>query len=284
MKLFVFGLGFSAEYFVRTRQGDFDVVCGTVRTPERARALQSTLAKVDVTTFDDPTVPERLATADVLLVSVPPSQGSDPAIARYDQEIARSNIGRIVYLSTIGVYGGKNGLWIDEDAATIPSSTRGHARVEAENAWTALGARLGAPVFILRLAGIYGPGSNALENVRSGTAKRIVRPGQVFNRIHVEDIARAISAAISSQTDGGVFNVCDDEPSPPQDVIAYAAHLLGRAPPPEIAFDDADLSPMARTFWENNQRVSNRRLKETLGVKLRFPTYREGLSAIARES
>lgn len=283
MNLFVFGLGYSAEYFVRTRRREFGSICGTVRTDERAVAMRGVLDDVDVLAFDDPSVPDKLARADLLLVSVPPSGGSDPALARYMQEVATSNVRRIVYLSTIGVYGGKDGLWVDEDAPTSPSSRRGHARVEAESAWTALGARMGAPVFVLRLAGIYGPGSNALENVRRGTAKRIVRPGQVFNRIHVEDIARAISASISSQAEGGVFNVCDDEPSPPQDVIVHAAHLLGRAPPPGIAFDQADLSPMARTFWENNQRVSNRRLKETLGVKLRYPSYREGLSALAQD-
>ena len=179
------------------------------------------------------------------------------------------------------MYGGKGGAWVDEDTPTAASSGRADARIVSESAWLALGEQTGKKAFVLRLAGIYGPGRNAVANLRAGTAKRIVRPGQVFNRIHVADIASAISACLRTDLDSATFNVCDDEPAPPQDVVTYAAGLIGVAPPPEISFDHADLSPMARSFWTNNQRVSNRRLKELLGVRLTYPTYRDGLAALA---
>jgi nucleoside-diphosphate-sugar epimerase len=189
----------------------------------------------------------------------------------------------IIYLSSIGVYGDANGTWIDEDAPTEPNSARNRARVIVEQEWITFGTRAGKKVTILRLAGIYGPGRNALVNLRGGKARRIVKSGQVFNRIHVEDIARAIEAAFAANAPGGIFNITDDEPAPPQDVIAYAAELLGVEPPTEIPFESADLAPMARSFYSSNKRVSNRRLKEQLRVRLCYPTYREGLRALAAE-
>jgi nucleoside-diphosphate-sugar epimerase len=281
MKLFVFGMGYSAGFFVREHMHDFASICGTVRAPEKAARIAADSPGLDVLTFDDPRVEPRLAEADILLVSVAPS-GVDPVLARFRRNIAASKISRIVYLSTIGVYGGKNGAWVDEATPPDTSAGRADARIAAENEWVALGAETGKKVFVLRLAGIYGPGRNMVENLRAGTARRIVRPGQVFNRIHVADIAQAIAACIATDLDGGVFNVCDDEPGPPQDVITYSANMIGIAPPPEIPFERADLSPMARGFWTNNQRVSNRRLKERLGVRLLYPTYREGLAALAK--
>jgi nucleoside-diphosphate-sugar epimerase len=216
------------------------------------------------------------------LISIPPGDRGDLVLAHFAETIASvARLDRIVYLSTIGVYGDHQGAWIDEDAPLEPNSTRNGARAIAEQQWLALGERTGKKITILRLAGIYGPGRNALVNLREGKARRIVKPGQVFNRIHVEDITRAIEAAFAANAPSGIFNVTDDEPAPPQDVIAYAAELLGMEPPPEVQFESGDLTPMARSFYSSNKRVSNRRLKQQLGVTLAHPTYRDGLRALA---
>jgi nucleoside-diphosphate-sugar epimerase len=217
-------------------------------------------------------------------MSIPPEQSGDPVLAHFAETIGSApHLDRIVYLSTIGVYGDANGALIDEDAPAEPKSARNGARVLAEQQWIALADRIGKKITILRLAGIYGPGRNAFVNLREGKARRVVKPGQVFNRIHVEDIARTIEAAFAPDAPSGIFNVTDDEPAPPQDVIAHAAELLGIGPPPEIPFESADLTPMARSFYSSNKRVSNQRLKEQLGVTLAYPTYREGLRALVVE-
>lgn len=182
----------------------------------------------------------------------------------------------------MGVYGDRQGAWVDETSEPQPSSERGRRRLAAEDAWRAFGARSGKHVQVFRLAGIYGPGRSAIDNLRAGTAKRIVKPGQVFNRIHVEDIAAVLEAATERNEGHAIYNVADDEPAPPQDVVAYAAQLLGATPPPEIPFRDAGLSAMARSFYAENKRVSNERMKAGLGITLRYPTYREGLEAIAK--
>jgi nucleoside-diphosphate-sugar epimerase len=181
------------------------------------------------------------------------------------------------YLSTTGVYGDRAGGWVDEASALTPAGERGRRRVAAEAGWRALGL----PLHIFRLAGIYGPGRSALDSVRAGKAQRIDKPGQVFSRIHVDDIAAVLDASIARPYPGAIYNVCDDDPAPPQDVIAYACALLGRAPPPLVPFDQAALSPMARSFYGESKRVSNRRIKDELGVRLRFPDYRAGLDALA---
>jgi nucleoside-diphosphate-sugar epimerase len=284
VKLFVFGLGYSAMHYVRTRGRDAQVA-GTVRTKGKAEAIRIDSGQIEALVFDnsssDTAVAERLAAANHLLVSIPPSDASDPVLAAFEEAIAGAPyLARIVYLSTIGVYGDHGGAWIDEDTPPRPKSARGKARVAAEAAWIALGTRTGKEVTILRLAGIYGPGRNAFINLRRGTARRLIKPGQVFNRIHVDDIARAIQAAFAADAASGVFNVTDDEPAPPQDVIAYAADLASIARPPDLPFETADITAMARSFYGENKRVSNRRLKERLGVALAFPTYREGLRAL----
>ena len=281
MKLFVFGLGYSAEFFVRSHKNNFESICGVVRTSDKAQRIAREIPGLTALTFDDPSIGTCVADADVLLVSVPPN-GDDPVLARFREELGRSKIRTIVYLSTIGVYGGRGGAWVDESTPPDTSTARSGPRIAAEREWFALGDATGKKTFVLRLAGIYGPGRNAIENLRAGTARRVVRSGQVFNRIHVADIAGAIDACFSTDLDSAVFNVCDDEPGPPQDVVTYAAELLGVQPPTEIPFDQANLSPMARSFWTNNQRVSNRRLKERLGVCMLYPTYREGLAALAK--
>jgi nucleoside-diphosphate-sugar epimerase len=287
VSLFVFGLGYSAMHYVTTRQ-QRDAVAGTVRTSDKAQAISAAHPNTEALVFDAPhldaSIERRLAAATQLLISIPPGDSGDAVLQQFAAAIAAApHLERVVYLSTIGVYGDANGAWIDEGAATEPRSARNRARVVAEQGWIDLGKHTGKTITILRLAGIYGPGRNALVNLRKGKARRLVKPGQVFNRIHVEDIARAIEASFMSDAPGGVFNVTDNEPAPPQDVIVYAAELLGIKPPPEVPFESADLTPMARSFYSSNKRVSNTRLKQHLGVTLAYPTYREGLHALATE-
>jgi nucleoside-diphosphate-sugar epimerase len=274
-------------HYVTTRAAG-ERVGGTVRTREKAQQTIASYPRIEPLVFDtaatDPRIESRVAAATRLLLSIPPGDSTDPVLVHFADRIADApKLDRVVYLSTIGVYGDANGAWIDEDAPTEPNSPRNRARVVAEQEWLALGARTGKKITILRLAGIYGPNRNAMLNLREGKARRLVKSGQVFNRIHVEDIARAIEAAFAPDAPSGVFNVTDDEPAPPQDVIAYAAERLDIVAPPEIPFETADLTPMARSFYSSNKRVSNRRLKEQLGVTLAYPTYREGLRALAAE-
>ncbi|MBR0992493.1 SDR family oxidoreductase [Bradyrhizobium japonicum] len=273
MRLFILGLGYSARHFARKHGGSFSHIAGTVRDP----AKRDGLAGIELHAFSGGSpareTVEQIRDANVLLVSIPPGTTGDPAIAAFGDAIAASRR-KVVYLSTIGVYGDHDGGWVDE--STPPQSTldRARMRVAAEQAWMDIG-----DAAILRLAGIYGPGRNALATLRAGTARRIIKPGQVFNRIHVDDIAGAIMAAIQHGS-GGIWNVCDDEPAPPQDVITYAAELMGVAPPPEEDFATAEMSAMARSFYSSSARVSNAKLKRELGVALVHPTYRHGLNTL----
>jgi nucleoside-diphosphate-sugar epimerase len=280
LNLFVFGLGYSAGHFVAGLDGAR--IVGTTRNmlnPKRA------LETVELLAFDgvhaDPSIEARLAQSEVLLVSIPPGEQGDSVLPRFAPALAATRWRAIVYLSTVGVYGDHGGAWVDEQSALRPSFARNRVRVEVEQAWLTLGRDVGAPVHILRLAGIYGPGRNALVNLREGRARRIVKPGQVFNRIHVADIAQAIGLAMATGGESAIWNVADDEPAPPQDVIAFAAALLGRPTPPDQPFESAELAPMARSFYADNKRVSNAKLKRALGFKPLYPTYREGLSALA---
>lgn len=285
--LLCFGLGYSAEHFVATYGDGFERIIGTVRSAERATVLSERLAgRLKALVFDGkfatPEVCTAIDHADVVLVSVPPSPDGDPVLRGFGSALARArHIRAIVYLSTIGVYGDQVGAWIDENTPARPLSDRSHERLAAERAWQALGERHGVAVAILRLAGIYGPGQNALLQVVRGTARRITKPGQVFNRIHVADIAQAIDAAFV-RVAAGTFNVTDDEPTSTGEPIVFAAHLLGRQPPLEIPYEEAlqSMSPMARSFWAECKRVRNDKLKRGLGVSLLYPTYREGLRAL----
>jgi nucleoside-diphosphate-sugar epimerase len=211
---------------------------------------------------------------------VPPDEAGDPVLGRHAGDLAQLAPDWVGYLSTTGVYGDRAGGWVDETAALAPVGERGRRRIAAEAGWHALGLKL----HVFRLAGIYGPGRSALDTVRAGTARRIVKPGQWFSRIHVEDLAAVLAASIARPNPGAVYNVCDDEPAPPQDVIEHACRLLGRAPPPAIPFDQAVLSPMARSFYDESKRVSNARIKTELGVRLRYPDYRAGLAALLAAS
>ncbi|MBB4262317.1 MULTISPECIES: SDR family oxidoreductase [unclassified Bradyrhizobium] len=275
MRLFILGLGYSARHFARKHGGSFSHIAGTVRDP----AQRNGLADIEVHAFSGEPLAretiEQVRDADVLVVSIPPGSGGDPAITAFGDVLAAGRR-KIVYLSTIGVYGDHGGGWVDESTPPQATLDRARMRVAAEQAWMDIAHGDAA---ILRLAGIYGPGRNALATLRAGTARCIIKPGQVFNRIHVDDIASAIMAAIQHKG-GGTWNVCDDEPAPPQDVIAYAAKLMGVAPPPEEAFATAEMSAMARSFYASSARVSNARLKRELGVALVHPTYRHGLDAL----
>ena len=285
--LVCFGLGYSAEHFVGTFGDGFERIIGTVRGAERAAVLNTHLAgRLKALAFAgasaNPDVTSAIGHADCVLVSVPPNEHGDPVLAAFGDALGHArHLHTIVYLSTVGVYGDHGGEWVDETTPPKPGSARSRVRLEAERAWQQLGARRRAAVAILRLAGIYGPGKNALVQIKQGGARRIVKTGQVFNRIHVADIAQAIDAAFARKA-GGIFNVADDEPSVPGEPLAFAAQLLGRDPPPEVPFEEAaqSLSPMALSFWQGSRRVRNDRLKRELGVSLLYPTYREGLRAL----
>ena len=285
--LVCFGLGYSAEHFVGTFGDGFERIIGTVRGAERAAVLNTHLAgRLKALVFAgaaaNPEVTNAIGHADRVLVSVPPNEHGDPVLGAFGDTLAHArHLRTVVYLSTVGVYGDHGGEWVDETTPPKPGSPRSHARLDAERAWQKLGAKRGIAVIILRLAGIYGPGKNVLVQVKQGNARRIVKAGQVFSRIHVADIAQAIDAAFARKA-GGIFNVADDEPSAPGDPLAFAARLLGRDPPPEVPFEEAapSLSPMALTFWQECRRVRNDKLKRELGVSLLYPTYREGLRAL----
>jgi nucleoside-diphosphate-sugar epimerase len=257
-------------------------ITATARTGERAAELEA--RGITPIRFDGAAAGTDLAAAIAaatdILVSIPPGETGDPVLAAAGEAIASApDLRSIVYLSTVGVYGDHTGDWVDESTEPRPVSRRSQARLAAEQGWTELAGRAGVPLAVLRLAGIYGPGRNALVNLANGTARRVVKPGQFFNRIEVDDIAAAIDAAFGRQAHG-IFNVTDDVPSPPQDVVAFAAGLMGIEPPPEVPFESADLKPMARSFYGENKRVRNQRLKQALGVALAYPDYRAGLRAL----
>ncbi len=280
MNLFVFGLGFSAGYFAKRSN---DRVSGTVRSQEKAAVLSASGITAHVFGPDvrDSAIAEDIAKADALLISVPPGTSGDPVLAAYAHQIASApNLRWIGYLSTIGVYGDHQGAWVDEQTPATPTNARSVERAQAEQAWLAFGAANNIAVHIFRLAGIYGPGQNQLVQLARGTAKRIIKPGQVFNRIHVEDIARTLDASLAQPRPGAIYNVTDNEPAPPQDVVTFAASLCNVAPPPEINLDDAALTEMGRSFYAESKRVRNDLLRSELGVTLAYPTYREGLSAL----
>jgi nucleoside-diphosphate-sugar epimerase len=288
--LICFGFGYSAEHFVAAYGAKFDRIVGTVRGSERAAILNAYGApRLQALTFDgtqaSPELNRAIAEASDVLVSVPPGENGDPVLAVFGDALScATHVREIVYLSTIGVYGDRGGQWVNEATEPYPDPGRANVRLAAERGWRSLGERNGAGVAVLRLAGIYGPGQNALEQIARGKARRVVKPGQVFNRVHVADIAQAIDAALTRRV-SGIFNVADDEPSPAGDPIVLAAQLLGVAPPPEIPFTQAAqaMSPMALSFWQECRRVKNDKLKNELGVRLRYPTYREGLQALFEE-
>ncbi len=282
-RLFVFGLGYSARVFALRLMVRGWRVAGTTRSAEAATALQAEGFEVFLFDRERPLAEPAaaLAGATHLLAGVPPDGDGDPALDLHGREIAAcTSLAWAGYLSTTGVYGDRNGGWVDEDSALEPTSARAEHRVAAERAWLELQRCHGLPVQIFRLAGIYGPGRSALDQVRAGTAKHIDKPGQAFSRIHVDDIATVLEASMARPNPGRIYNLCDDLAAPPADVVAQACALLGAKPPPLIPFETAELSPMARSFYRDNKRVSNGRIKEELGVTFAYPDYKAGLAAI----
>jgi nucleoside-diphosphate-sugar epimerase len=283
MRLFCFGFGYTAESLARRLS---------------ARVLSLAGTRTDLPKGDEPPLGARLAEfrgdaaspeatellsgTTHLLASVPPDLEGCPVLRHFREDIAGlGDLAWIGYLSTVGVYGDWQGQWVDETSPPRPTSERSLRRLQAERAWAQFGRDTGRRVEIFRLAGIYGPGRSVIDTLRAGTARRIVKPGQVFNRVHVDDIAKVLAAAIDKDAGHGIYNVADDEPAPPQDVLAYAAELLGLPVPADVPFDKAALTGMAATFWADNKRVSNARIRRDLGVELLYPTYREGLRALA---
>jgi hypothetical protein len=279
--LFCFGLGYSAGFLARDVAAAGWRVSGTTREPPIGGAGEFALHRFSrAQPLAAPN--EILAGTTHLLISVPPDGDGCPVLDCHGAALrALQSLCWVGYLSTTNVYGDRGGGWVDEESSVIPSGQRGRWRAAAEAGWLDLHRRGGVPVHLFRLAGIYGPGRNALEALKAGTAKRVSKPGQVFSRIHVTDLAASLRASMAGPLPGRIYNICDDEAAPPEDVVAFAASLLGLTPPPLQDFASAALSPMARSFYDDNKRVSNRRIKEELGVRLRYPTYREGLSALA---
>lgn len=282
ISLAAIGFGYCAQHLLAEDRAAFGRVVGTSREAGR---LASFPADVEGFVFDGRTLEADLAAAlgevQILLASAPPDDRGDPILCCAAEILASGRLRQVVYLTTLGVYGNHDGAWVDEATPPRGGSLRLERRLKAEADWQAFGRAHDVPVAVLRLAGIYGPGRNALVQLRTGEARRIDKLGQVFNRIHVDDIVGTIRAAVAHRYDG-VLNVTDDLPAPPGDPIAFAAELLGMDPPPAIPFEEAAraMSPMALSFWAGNKRVGNARLKGGLGVTLRHPTYREGLAAL----
>ncbi|ANB33135.1 SDR family oxidoreductase [Rhodovulum sulfidophilum] len=268
------GHGYSARELAQSLEPGWRVI-GTSRSAEGAEALRRTGIEARIWPGDD--LGPDLAAATHLMTSVPPGASGDPVLAALGETLrAARHLRWVGYLSTTGVYGDHGGDWVDETAPLTPATSRGEARVAAEAGWAALGL----PLHIFRLAGIYGPGRSPLDRVREGRAQRIVKEGQVFSRIHVADIAQVLAASMAAPDPGAIYNLADDEPAPPDEVIAFAAEMLGLPVPPAIPFEKAELSPMARSFYAESKRVRNDRIKTELGVHLRHPDYRAGLAAL----
>jgi nucleoside-diphosphate-sugar epimerase len=266
-RLLCFGLGYTARAVVRGLGPDWSVIGTTRRGDGEGLRFDR----------DHPLPRAMFAGVTHILVSIPPDAAGDPVLDPHGGDIAALKTLRwLGYLSTTGVYGTRDGGWVDETAELKPTGPRGRRRVAAEKAWLSLGA----PAHIFRRAGIYGPGRSVFDALRAGTAKRIDKPGQVFSRIHVDDIVHALLASLAKPRPGAVYNICDDAPAAQEAVVAHAATLLGMAPLPLTPFSEAALSPMARSFWADNKRVANALVKCELGVEFAYPSYREGLAAI----
>lgn len=281
MEFLVFGHGYSAGFLTPLLMAQGWHVTGTTRGDTSRVAATGATPLLWPGQEDD--LRRAIARADGILISAAPDlQTGDPVLATFRDALAAADPRWLGYLSTTGVYGDRAGGWVDEDSILDGSGPRGQARIRAEGDWRRLADEANLPLHIFRLAGIYGPGRGPFAKIRNGTARRIIKPGQVFSRIHAEDIAQVLLASIHAPAPGTSYNLCDDDPAPPQDVIAHAAALLGLPVPPAVDFDDADMTPMARSFYQDSKRVSNERIKRDLGVKLHYPDYRSGLQAILK--
>ncbi|MCF8496439.1 MAG: SDR family oxidoreductase [Alphaproteobacteria bacterium] len=282
-RLFCFGYGYTCDYLGHDLLKDPQwSVAGTTRSREKADAMRARGVEPHIFDYEHP-LPDpvpALANTTHLLISTPPDDEGDPAFLMHADEVARiSTLKWVGYLSTTAIYGNRDGGWVDETSEPRPIAKRGSRRLKAEGQWLSLLKASGLPVHIFRLAGIYGPGRSALDSVRAGVARRIDKPGHAFSRIHVEDIVQVLRASMDAPRPGETYNVCDDDPVPSHMVISYACELLGRIPPPLLPFKEADLAPITRSFYADNKRVSNAKIKESLGIQLKYPDYRQGLKA-----
>lgn len=279
-RLFCFGHSYTAQALIRQLDGEAQEweFSATVRESSESAFLEAD--GVEAHLFGSPESHAALANATHILTSIPPGPNDDPVLEAYAGTLGNLSPRWLGYLSTTGPYGDHGGAWIDETTPSHPSGKRGQRRLDAEQAWQRLCTAHGLPLHIFRLPGLYGPGRSSLDKMRDGTARRIVKEGQVFSRIHIDDLAAILAASMTHPRSGALYNVADDMPAPPQDVVAFAAELLGMEPPPELDFETADLSPMARSFYSDSKRISNQLIKSKLDIKLVYPTYREGLKAI----
>lgn len=280
--LFCFGYGYSCSWLGEMLASSSDwMISGTTRDPDKKTFLRSQGIRTYL--FDaENAIPDPLyMMRDVthIIISTPPSDDGDPSFLAHAKDITNlPNLKWVGYLSTTGSYGDRNGEWVDENSVTRPTTKRGSRRLKAEQQWLSL-IDYGVPVHVFRLAGIYGPERSALDSIRSGVARRINKPGHAFSRIHVEDIVQILHASMSKPNPGQIYNVCDDEPAPSHEVIKYACDLLGVKSPPLIDFESVDMAPITRSFYADNKRVKNEKIKKDLGVCLHYPNYREGLKA-----
>ena len=281
-KLFCFGLGYSALALAETLLAEGWGVAGTCRAAEKQADFARRSIEALLFESDRPLAESAFEGVTHVLQSIRRAAEGDPVLAMHGAMLARRRqILWFGYLSTTGVYGDRGGDWVDEQDDLQPTGERGRRRVAAEVGWSRLLYAEGLPLHVFRLAGIYGPGRSALDSLRAGTAKRVIKPGQVFSRIHVADIVQVLHASMARPNAGAVYNVCDDDPAPPWEVVEYAAELLGIPAPPAVPFEQAELSDMARSFYDDNRRVRNERIKRELGVQLMYPSYREGLRALS---
>ncbi|MCK0149907.1 SDR family oxidoreductase [Marivita sp. S6314] len=271
------GHGYSAAYLAKRLVPKGWRIAGTTRDPDKFDRLRA--QGITPILWDRNAILPWLEHASHVLISAGPDETGDPTLALIGSDVAAqaARLDWVGYLSTTGVYGDVQGAWVDETSPLTPATERGRRRVAAEAAWSDIPD---LPLHIFRLAGIYGPGRGPFSKVRNGTARRIIKEGQVFSRTHVEDIAQVLEASMTHPAPGTVYNVCDNDPAPPQDVIEYAAHLLGVNPPPEIPYEEAEFTPMARSFYAESKRVRNDRIKQDLGVELKYPDYKQGLAAV----
>ena len=278
--LLSFGHGYSAQALACNLLPQGWKIIGTTRDKKKLLKLGET--GIQPYLWGDSGIEEAFSKATAVLISAGPNEEGDPVFLRYNKLFKKyaAKLDWVGYLSTTGVYGDFNGQWVDEKTPLNPQTKRGQLRLTAEQGWQSIS---GLPLHIFRLAGIYGPGRGPFRKVRNGTAKRIIKRGQVFSRTHVDDIAQVLLASLNSPNPGRVYNVCDNDPAPPQDVISYAAELLGLPLPPIVNFDDTDLSPMARSFYAENKKVDNTRIKSELGVALLYPNYKAGLKSMLQD-